>query len=433
MEMTTPDQVLALTGSAATRKSALKLAQVGWWLTLSASERAAWGEIRGSGAVPYQVRIDRHNAAAYKCSCPSRQQPCKHSLALMLLHLSQPDAFAPAAPPPWVTAWLAARDAKATRKTTAEVADTEAQARRVSEREAKVMAGIEALDLWLRDLVRGGFDGLPARGGAFWEAPAARMVDAQARGLATALQELAKIPGSGAGWAERLLERAGRLYLLLDGYRHADALPPEVRADVRSSVGWNQKQEDVLALPAVRDNWIVLSQRVHEEDRAEIQRTWLRSLTTGQDALLLEFSFNGQPFTLRLPAGLRFEADLVFYPSGFPQRALIKERRRTLPPPPLIAGQTVAEALAAYGAALSRQPWLSLFPLLLRDVYPLRSGDSWILRDGSGHFLPLGAYVESGWKLLAISGGQPLTVFGEWDGERLLPLSTWAGERLILL
>jgi hypothetical protein len=259
------------------------------------------------------------------------------------------------------------------------------------------------------------------------------MVDAQARGLATMIQEMAKIPASGAGWAERLLERAGLLYLLADGYRHADDLPPEIRADLRGIVGWAQKQDEVLRLPAVRDQWLVLSQRVHEEANAEIQRTWLRGLTTGRDALLLEFSFGGQPFELKLPGGSRFEADLVYYPSSFPQRALIREKRRSLPPAPMLDGGSIAAGLAAYGEALSRQPWLNLFPMLLRNVYPLRTESGMILRDAEGHFLPLGQYVDGGWKLLAISGGNPLIIFGEWNGERLLALSAWAGERMFLL
>jgi hypothetical protein len=32
---------------------------------------------------------------------------------------------------------------------------------------------------------------------------------------------------------------------------------------------------------------------------------------------------------------------------------------------------------------------------------------------------------EDGWQLLAESGGAPLSVFGEWDGEALRPLSAW--------
>jgi hypothetical protein len=33
--------------------------------------------------------------------------------------------------------------------------------------------------------------------------------------------------------------------------------------------------------------------------------------------------------------------------------------------------------------------------------------------------------------LLALSGGHPLTLCGEWDGRTLLPLSVWQDGRLI--
>ncbi|MNW17288.1 hypothetical protein D3C71_2164270 [compost metagenome] len=32
------------------------------------------------------------------------------------------------------------------------------------------------------------------------------------------------------------------------------------------------------------------------------------------------------------------------------------------------------------------------------------------------------------WQLLAHSGGAPLRVFGEWDGEQFAPLTAWAAE-----
>ena len=432
----TPEQVLALANSDAMRKNAQKLAQPKAWLSLNANERVAWGELKGSAAEPYQVRFDLLDLG-YKCSCPSQTHPCKHAVALMLLYAENPSAFPPdTSPPPWVTSWITSRDARAAKKAekeSGEIADPAAQAKRIAERETKVSAGIDALDLWLRDLVRSGFDGLPSQPPTFWEAPAARMVDAQARGLANQLQEMAKVTQMGLGWANRLLERAGMLYLLLEGYRHQEALPPDLRADVRSIVGWNQKQEDLLDLPAVRDEWLVLSQREHEEDRAEIQRTWLRGLSTGKTALLLEFSFNHQPFELKLPGGTRFDADLIYYPSQYPQRAIISQRRKTLPPQPMIAGESIPTALAAYAEAISRQPWLNLFPMLLADVYPLRTETGWIVRDAASHALPFGHYVEAGWKLLAISGGYPLTIFGEWNGERLLILTAWVNDRMLLL
>jgi hypothetical protein len=39
----------------------------------------------------------------------------------------------------------------------------------------------------------------------------------------------------------------------------------------------------------------------------------------------------------------------------------------------------------------------------------------------------------SGWKLLALSGGYPITIFGEWNGRSLLPISAWADGRHVEL
>ena len=252
-------------------------------------------------------------------------------------------------------------------------------------------------------------------------------------GLANQLRNMATIPGKGAGWASTLLEHSGMLYLLIDGYRHQDTLPPTLREDVRAMVGWSQKQDDLLNLPSVRDQWVVLSQRVHEEERMDIQRTWLRGQTTGQTALHLEFAFNVQPFELRLPTGSWIDADLIYYPSHYPLRVLIKERHKTLAPVEIMPGETIPAAYAAYTDALSRQPWLDIFPMLLRDVYPLHTESGWIVRDADGYTLPMGQFVENGWKLLAISGGHPLTIFGEWDGRRLLVLNVWTDQGIILL
>jgi hypothetical protein len=44
----------------------------------------SWGGILPPHGEPYQVRADIVDVA-YKCSCPSRKLPCKHTLALMLM------------------------------------------------------------------------------------------------------------------------------------------------------------------------------------------------------------------------------------------------------------------------------------------------------------------------------------------------------------
>lgn len=170
----TSDQILALAPDSSSAKAGVALANARKWSGLGANEAAAWGECQGSGKLPYQTRIDLRDIA-FKCTGPSRKFPCKHGLGLYLLLASDADLFSDGDAPTWVTEWLTARAGRTERKQQRETApDPEAQAKRVAAREAKVAAGLEELELWLRDLVRMGIAGLPSKEYRFWDAPAAR-------------------------------------------------------------------------------------------------------------------------------------------------------------------------------------------------------------------------------------------------------------------
>jgi hypothetical protein len=291
-----------------------------------------------------------------------------------------------------------------------------------------VAAGLAELDQWLADLMRRGLATVQAAPGDLWERPAARLVDAQAPGLARLVRECATVPASGAGWQERLLERLGRLHLLIEGYRRLDSLPEPLRADVRDLIGWTQGQEEVLRRPGVRDCWLVVSLRVEAEERLRVRRAWLWGRTSGRAALLLDFAHGRESFATALAAGQVLDGELAFFPSAYPLRALLKGFRTEPAPAWRPTGYpTILAATAAYGAALADQLWLETFPLLLSSVWPVRQGERWLVRDAAGHWLPLRPGGVTGWELLALSGGHPLTLFGEWDGDRLLPLRVWQG------
>jgi hypothetical protein len=66
------------------------------------------GEAQGSGATPYRVVVSELDAG-YKCTCPSRKFPCKHSLALMWMHAEGKLAFATGMSPQSVSDWLSRR------------------------------------------------------------------------------------------------------------------------------------------------------------------------------------------------------------------------------------------------------------------------------------------------------------------------------------
>ena len=84
------------------------------------------------------------------------------------------------------------------------------------------------------------------------------------------------------------------------------------------------------------------------------------------------------------------------------------------------------EATQGYASALACYPWLERFPLMLGSATPFSQAGEWFVTDGKGRLLPLTKQFLHGWTLLALSGGRLLGVFGEWNGESLLPLSAWS-------
>lgn len=71
--------------------NARKICSRGEFISLkkTADETLIFGECQGSGKNPYSTSADFSGTApVFRCSCPSRQFPCKHSLALMLEWLS---------------------------------------------------------------------------------------------------------------------------------------------------------------------------------------------------------------------------------------------------------------------------------------------------------------------------------------------------------
>jgi hypothetical protein len=355
---------------------------------------------------------------------------------LFLLFVRQPDLFASHPLPDWVSQWRDQRAQRAKPKPAkrAAASDSNAQARRAKARDRKVQAGLAALERWLRDWVRAGLANAPGQPYQFWDTPAKRMVDAQAPGLARLVRELAGSAASGAGWQERLLERLARLHLLLAAYRQLESLPSETQADVRSAIGWTQDQDELLKQDGVRDQWCVLAQRVSEEDALRVQRTWLWGERSRRAALILHFAHKSQPLDTSLSAGTCLDAELVFYPGAYPLRALCKTRCGSpLPLAHLPAYDCLAAALEAYARALARNPWLERFPMAVHALTPAQQAGRLLAVSAEQHSLPLHPQFEKTWQLFALSGGQPLTLFGEWDGEYWLPLSAWAESRFVSL
>jgi hypothetical protein len=429
----TTEQIIALAPDKQVSKDARGLARPGKWQHLGHKDQSLWGTCQGSGKRTYQVAVDL-GGPAFKCSCPSRKRPCKHGIALLLLAQSEPGALAPAELPDWVQKWLAGRAARSARKSRAasgQVSDAKAQARRAARRLRRVQQGVDVLSLWLEDLVRRGLGSLQSEPPSFWETQAARLVDAQAPGLARHVRQMATIPVSGEGWPGMLMARLGRLHLLLEAFQRLDDLPPDLQEQVRSEVGWTQDQAILRQQPGERDQWLVLGQRETREDRLRVQRTWLWSAGQRRGALVLDFAPFRRPFDSNFALGTALDAELVFFPGSFPQRALVKTQDATMAISALPGYPDIESALAAYGAALSRNPWLESFLMPVEGLVLVRHGERWGVRDAQAHLFPLDIDPTTGWRLLALSGGYPFTLVGEWNGEWFEALSAWVEGQLV--
>jgi hypothetical protein len=285
--------------------------------------------------------------------------------------------------------------------------------------------GLEELDQWLRDQVARGLAQAEKAPYRLWDDAARRLVDAQAGALSSRVRDLAAIPRRGADWPQRLLEEYALLRLLTTAFRRRDLLSETLRETVRARVGFTMGQEEVLAGTRVRDRWYVAGSRDSEEDRLVTRRVWLRGRESGRSALILSFAAPGRPLDSSLLVGGTVDADLAFYPGAQPLRALVAVRHgvteREVP-----AGTTVQGLLREHAAALGRDPWVDRWPAVLEDVRLARAGNAAHVIDRRGDALPLRTAMP--WRLLALSGGAPTTVAGEWSAQGLLPLSGWHRE-----
>ncbi|MCV3214375.1 SWIM zinc finger family protein [Plectonema radiosum NIES-515] len=426
----TQEQIIALAPDTSSALNAQVLAVRSLWLSLGYNEQAIWGECQGSGSNPYRTQIDL-TELAFKCNCPSHKTPCKHAIGLFLLFADQKDAFTEKTLPQKISL-----DIPKDKPDTKKVVDTVAQAKRAQMRYNKVTAGMQDLELWLRDLVRQGLAVALGQPYSFWDTAAARLVDAQASGVARMLRQIASIPHSGIGWEERLLTQLGRVYLLISGFKRLETFPAEMQADIRTQIGWTQNQEELLTSSGVRDRWLILGQRITEEDKLRSQFNWLWGEQSQQPALILNFAYGSQPLDTTLIPGTSIDAELVFFESAYPLRSLIKIHHNPADPVDKMPGfGSIQHMMTAYAKALAQNPWIEQFPVALQAVMPVfNDGNCRAVRDADGYMLSTtGLSSQQTWQLLALSGGHAVGIFGEWNGDRFLPLSVYAENVFVTL
>ena len=427
----TYDHILTFAPDAGTAQRAKSVAHAQRWLTLEGNGRAIWGAL-GDPTDPYRTAVD-FEGMGFRCTCPVRRLPCKHGIGLLLLFSKNNDAFQLAEPPDWLAEWLKKRSERiqktggetpSSRSPEADLALSEKRKQNREKRLLQMSAGLAELENWLLDLFRQGLATLEGQADTYFNDLAARMVDAKLGTLARRIRQLPLLMNA-ADWHEKILAELGEIYLLLRAFQRLETLPEPLQDDLLSLAGVNFKKEDILSLEAVPDHWLVAGQTEEVEDGNLLaRRTWLIGEATGKVALLLDFSWGGQAFETTFRLGTVLRAEVVFYPSAHPQRAVLKKHEYSEAAFSLRNGHTTLTAFAdAYAGALAENPWLGKFPAFLEGVAPIFHQKKFVLVDPQRKQLPLDADDDLGWKLLALSCGRPIGVFGTWAGEAFTPLS----------
>lgn len=420
------DQILTLAPDEASKKSGKDLANPNKWVTKGANEQALWGEAQGSGSKPYQTQVDLSNIA-FKCSCPSRKFPCKHGLGLMLYYSRQQKAFINTDAPAWVTDWLSKRTEKGEKKTTKEEkpVDEVAQAKRQQARQKKVTDGIEELRLWVKDIVRNGILNIPDKGFGYFENMAKRLVDAQAPGLANMIRNLGESNFYAEGWQSGFMDQLVAIYLITAGYSNNASLDANLQQDIKTWIGFTQNQEDLKAQTGVKDTWLVLSKQTIEVDTIITERNWLYGTASNQYALVLQFIVRGQGGVLTFTPGMFIQAELVFYPSVAPLRAIVKRQIASDAVSSFTGFNNWQQVSETETLLSSSMPVRYERPYIIQHLKPVQFNNQWWLQDAEQKMMQLKNEHKAIWKILSLSGGAALNMVVIGKEDQYEPVGVW--------
>jgi hypothetical protein len=280
-------------------------------LHLSPDENLLFGYCQGSGSSPYLCSADFTVASApvYRCTCPSRQFPCKHSLGLLYARVMG-KAFSPAEVP----ADLAAKREKAAQRLEKKK-DPSAEPKKVNKSALakKIMAQLEGIDLLEKltlDLVRLGIGNMNVRSAHEIEEQARQLGNNFLPGARMALQGYTRLfyadDGTERSASEReavfgeALDRLGRLHALV---KHGRAylnrrledpeLAPETQSAIAAWLGHAWQLTELKAAGLVQTNAELVQVAFHTHDdraREEIvdTGTWI-NLASGRIQLTQTF------------------------------------------------------------------------------------------------------------------------------------------------
>jgi len=202
-------------------------------LNISADETILFGECQGSGKEPYRCSCDfvRANKPTHRCSCPSRQFPCKHCLGLMYAYV-QKKKFTTAAVPEDLQAKREKVQARVEKKQTEADKPRQVNLSALAKKIKAQLDGIDVLERLTNDLVHLGIGNMNAKLAREMEEQAKQLGNAYLPGAQAALHTYTRLfAGDDGKFADQPGTQRERIYSeALDQLGRLHALVKQGRA-----------------------------------------------------------------------------------------------------------------------------------------------------------------------------------------------------------
>lgn len=270
-----------------------------------------FGHCKGSGKVPYLCSADFAvpEKPVYRCNCPSRQFPCKHSVGLLFAK-AMGQAFSVAAVPEDLEAKREKAKASAEKKKETVAAPRKVNKSAMAKKIQAQLDGMDLLEKLLGDLVRLGIGNMNAKLAHEMEEQAKQLGDVFLPGAQTALRNYTRLfkndDGDELSAANReavfseAFDQLGRLYSLIGkgrSYLKSRLDDPEMAPETETAIAawlghaWQLRELIDAGLVEKDVELIQLSFHTHDDvARQEIVDTgvWM-NLGTGKIALTQNF------------------------------------------------------------------------------------------------------------------------------------------------
>jgi hypothetical protein len=223
-------------------------------LHIDADQTILFGQCQGSGKEPYVCSSDfaRADQPTHRCSCPSRQFPCKHCIGLMFAYVLKKGSFTTAEIPPELAE---KREKLATRVEKKKEESAKPKTVNKSALAKKIQAQLDGLDLLEKltlDVTRIGIGNMNAKTAREIEEKAKQLGNAYLPGAQAALHRYTKLfggddgafdpkasPGRGEAIFSEALDQLSRLHSLVKqgrGYLQRRLEDPELKPEPDSAI-----------------------------------------------------------------------------------------------------------------------------------------------------------------------------------------------------